>query len=60
VLRRSLEHGILRPVDQRLRAFCGKHFRVVLRAVDIAFPHLARQLVEHLDAVTVGSAMYTL
>src|SRR3984885_7022091 len=43
-------------VDQRRVAFGRQVLGVVERGVDIAFPHVARQLVEQLDAVAVGVA----
>ena len=49
-----LEDGVVRPIDQRVGAFGRERLREVLRAVDVVLPHLARQLVEDLDAVPVG------
>src|SRR5207253_4299941 len=51
---RAPEHRVVGRVDERLRPFGRQPLREVLRRVDVLLPHLARQLVEHLDAVTVG------
>src|SRR5215472_8313309 len=40
-------------VDQRFRALGRQGFSPIDRAVDVVLPHLARQLVKELDAVTV-------
>src|SRR6266542_5695678 len=50
----SVEDGIVGLVDQRLGTFRRELLGIVLGAVDVAFPDLARQLVEDLDPVAVG------
>src|ERR1700730_10250923 len=47
------ENGVVRPVHQRRLPLDGKLLRVVLGAVDVVLPHLARQLVQDLDAVPI-------
>src|SRR6516162_4558300 len=48
------EHRIVGVVDKSLVALGRHRLGVVDRALDIVAPYLARQFVEHLDAVTVG------
>jgi len=43
----------LQVVDQGCLTLSGKTFGIVQRGVDVTFPHLARQLVQHLNAVAI-------
>src|SRR5205085_6024203 len=41
-------------VEKRFRSFGRQVFEIVDRALDVVFPHLARQFVQKLDPVAIG------